>query len=355
MTPNNIQTHIILHNYIQSITVTIQNTIYTIINCCFPSGNITQKASKRYKTIQTISFLNNLNFKNTIIILAGDFNFILDPNNRTKHFNPNTIDKIIFQKLLSDFDLTDTYRAFYPNTLTYSFSHSHPTSRLDRIYISSSQIQNISHSSYSSITFSDHNKSLNITLKTPLTIPFRSSHWKLNDSILNSANNIFSIETKINHLSTPLNPIQDPLLWWDKFKTNIKQYIIHLSKINNQKLLTQQNRLNTTLQHTNTQQGHKQNTDIWIQLKQIQQYTQTGTQIRSRIPSLTSIDEASPMATIKVSIKINPSSLLILIIHILLIPHQAHLFNRSFLFFKISGILLSLHLTLQNIYAIFLH
>ena len=258
LTPNNIQTHIILHNYIQSITVTIQNTIYTIINCYFPSGNTTQKASKRYKTIQTISFfLNNLDYKNRIIILAGDFNLILDPNDRTGHFNPNSNDKIIFQKLLSDFDLTDTYRTFYPNTLTYSFSRSRPTSRLDRIYISSSQIQNISHSTYSSITFSDHNKSPNFTLKTPSTIPFRSSHWKLNDSILNSANNIFSIKTKINHLSTPPNPIQDPLLWWDKFKTNIKQYTIHLSKINNRKLLTQQNR---TLQHSNTQQGHKQNT-----------------------------------------------------------------------------------------------
>ena len=51
LTPYNIQTHIILHNYIQSITVTIRNTIYTIINCYFPSGNTTQKASKRYKTI----------------------------------------------------------------------------------------------------------------------------------------------------------------------------------------------------------------------------------------------------------------------------------------------------------------
>ena len=308
LTPNNIQSHVILHNYIQSITVTIQNIIYTIINCYFPSGNTTQKASKRYKTIQKISsFLNNLDYKNRIIILAGDFNLILDPNDRTGNFNPNSNDKIIFQKLLSDFDLTDTYRAFYPNTLTYSFSRSRPTSRLDRIYISSSQIQNISPSTYSSITFSDHNKSPNITLKTPSTIPFRSSHWKLNDSILNSANNIFSIKTKINHLSTPPNPIQDPLLWWDKFKTNIKQYTIHLSKINNRKLLTQQNRLNTTLQHSNTQQGHKQNTDIWMQLTQIQQYKQTGTQIRSRIPPLTSIDEPSPMATIKETINQNKS------------------------------------------------
>ena len=91
------------------------------------------------------------------------------------------------------------------HTLTYSFFRTRPTSRLDRIYISSSQIQNTSHSSYSSITFSDHNKSPNITLKTPSTITFRSSHLKLNDSILNCANNFFSIKTKINHLSTPLN------------------------------------------------------------------------------------------------------------------------------------------------------
>ena len=44
-----------------------------------------------------------------------------------------------------------------------------------------------------------------------------------------------------------------------------------------------------------------------MQLKQIQQYKQTGTQIRSRIPPLTSIDEPSPMATIKESINQNKS------------------------------------------------
>ena len=172
LTPNNIQTHIIIHNYIQSITVTIQNTIYTIINCYSPSGNMTKIASKRYKTIQTIySFLNNLYFKNRKIILAGDFNLILDPIDRSGRFNPNTNDKIIFQKLFSDFNLTDTYHAFNPNTLTYSFSRTRPTSRLNCIYIYFFQIQNISHSSFFFITFSDHNKSPNITLKTPLTTP----------------------------------------------------------------------------------------------------------------------------------------------------------------------------------------
>ena len=44
-----------------------------------------------------------------------------------------------------------------------------------------------------------------------------------------------------------------------------------------------------------------------MQLKQIQQYKQTGTQIRSRIPPLTSIDKPSPMATIKVRINQNKS------------------------------------------------
>ena len=44
-----------------------------------------------------------------------------------------------------------------------------------------------------------------------------------------------------------------------------------------------------------------------MQLKQIQQYEQTGTQIRSRILPLTSINESSPMATIKESINQNKS------------------------------------------------
>ena len=57
---------------------------------------------------------------------------------------------------------------------------------------------------------------------------------------------------------TPLNPIQQPLIWWDKQKRKIKHHIITLSKIQRKKTQTQQNILKTKLQVAQTQGLHTQ-------------------------------------------------------------------------------------------------
>ena len=165
LTSQTITSHLILPNYIQSIFFTLSNINYTLINCYLPSG----------KTSLT-SYLQNLDFKNNYVIIAGDFNLVLNPINRTGHYTPNTNDKILFQKILTNFDLTDSYRYLYLNSRTFSFSRSFPTSRLDRIYISSPLIAKIIHSSYHNISFSDHNKAPLLSLKIPSKIKYKSSH-----------------------------------------------------------------------------------------------------------------------------------------------------------------------------------
>ena len=117
---------------------------------------------------------------------------------------------ILFQKILSNFDLIDSYRFLYPNSRTFSFSRSYPTSRLDRIYISSSLTAKITHSSYHNISFSDHNKAPLLSLKIPSKTKFKSSHRKLNNSILASSSTLLYINSFIKNLFPP-NPIQQPL------------------------------------------------------------------------------------------------------------------------------------------------
>ena len=130
--------HLILPNYIQSISFTLSNINYTLINCyLFVTPSI--------KTLT--SYLQNLDIKNNYVIIAGDFNLVLNPTDRTGHYTPNTNDKILFQKILTNFDLTESYRYLYPNSRTFSFSRSFPASRLDRIYISSPLLAKIIHSS----------------------------------------------------------------------------------------------------------------------------------------------------------------------------------------------------------------
>ena len=149
LTPQMIISHEILLNYIQTISFTHHNVNFTLINCYLPSGNTSSQTIKRVKAIQSIiSFSNNLDFRNRQLIIVSDFNLILNSINRTVYFAPNTNDKILFQKLISNFDLTDSYRYFYPYTKIFSFLRSRPISRLDRIYISSSLIPKISNTSY---------------------------------------------------------------------------------------------------------------------------------------------------------------------------------------------------------------
>ena len=151
-----ITSHAILSNYIQTISFTPHNINFTLINCYHPSGNISSQTIKRVKAIQSIiSVLNNLNFRNRQLMIAGDFKLVLNSINRTGYFAPNTTtnEKILFQKLISNFGLTDSYRNFYPYTKIFSFSRYRPTSRLDRIYISSSLILKISNTSYYSLPF----------------------------------------------------------------------------------------------------------------------------------------------------------------------------------------------------------
>ena len=159
LTSQMITSHLILPNYIQSIFFTFSNINYTLINCYLPFGKTSTQTSNRIKAIKTLtSYLHNLEFKNNYVIIAGDFNLVLNPIDRTGHYTPNTNDKILFQKILTNFDLIDSYRYLYPNSRTFSFFRSYSTSRLDRIYISSSLITKITHSSYHNIFFSDYNK-----------------------------------------------------------------------------------------------------------------------------------------------------------------------------------------------------
>ena len=168
LNPQTILSQIILPNYIQSISFTLSNLNYTLINCYLPSGKTSTQTSNRIKAIKTLtSYLHNLDFKNKYLIIAGDFNLVLNPIDRTGYYTPNTSDKILFQNILTNFDLTDSYRFLYPNSQTYSFSRTCPISRLDRIYISSPLLSQITHSSYYYISFSDHNKAPFSLLKYP--------------------------------------------------------------------------------------------------------------------------------------------------------------------------------------------
>ena len=117
-----ITSHLILPNYIQSISFTLTNINYTLINCYLPSGKTSTQTSNRIEAIKTLtSYLHKLEYKSNNVIIAGDFNLAINPIDRTGHYTPNTNDKILFQNILSNFDLIDSYLYLYPNSRTFFF------------------------------------------------------------------------------------------------------------------------------------------------------------------------------------------------------------------------------------------
>ena len=299
LTSQMITSHFVLPNYIQSFSFTLTNINCTLINCYLPCGKTSTQTSNRIKAIKTLtSYLHNLEYKNNYVIIAGDFNLVLNPIDRTGHYPSNTNDKILFQKILSNFDLIDSYRYLYPNSRTFSFSRSHRTSRLDRIYIFSSLISKITHSSNHNIPFSDHNKAPLLSLKIPSKTKFKSSHWKLNNFILASSSTLFYINSFIKNLSSLLNLIQQSLQWWDLIKLKIKQRLIFYSKLNYNKMVRKQITLQENLTKAKHFKQHEEISNITNQLEQIQHNKQLGAQIRSRLPPLSSIDNPSPLASV---------------------------------------------------------
>ena len=175
---DHIQSEVIVANRIQSVTFPILNSLYTIINVYFPSGHDSKVIKDRVHCINELFlYLKNLNLRNRKIHIVGDFNFTLNNIDRAGKFCFNSNDKLLFRQLLCCFDLIDIYRTVFPQKVVYTFSRTHPTSRLDRIYSPNSDRSNIVEIKHLPVSFSDHSLAPSMVIKTTSKIPTLHSYW----------------------------------------------------------------------------------------------------------------------------------------------------------------------------------
>ena len=74
-----ITSHKILSKYIQSFFFTLIDIYYTLINCYLSSGKTSTQTLQQIKAIKSLtSFLRKLDYKNNFLIIAGDFNLLLN-------------------------------------------------------------------------------------------------------------------------------------------------------------------------------------------------------------------------------------------------------------------------------------
>jgi exonuclease III len=102
------------------------------------------------------------------ILIGGDWNITLTPEDRENHIEKRTTLAQIISKTTQMYNLIDVWRRNYPESKQYTYSKNqpnHPKSRLDRIYISKQWIHQ-THSPQICPIFVDH-AGLSLNLRPP--------------------------------------------------------------------------------------------------------------------------------------------------------------------------------------------
>ena len=157
-------------------------------------------------------------------ILAGDFNFVENPQIDCYPPQPKRHSFSTFSQLINTFNLCDALRTLTPNDQIFTRRSQHSQSRLDRFYISSTLTPTAHMSTPNS--YSDHDR---VTIKVNLKIPrpFGKPYWKnnishfKNDDLKQNLTSLILARTMALQ-SQNLNPLQ----LWLNLKASIKHYLV---------------------------------------------------------------------------------------------------------------------------------
>lgn len=271
---------------IACITLNIDKTEITIINVYAPTHRQEQK-----HFYHTLNELINTEYKNKTILLAGDFNMVIDDTDligqddrkmkRLKHDKEqiNTLNNII--KTTS---LQDTYKKThlsFTETTHYSRTH-HSAARLDRIYAHESITVNKVKHLAQTLTFTDH-KIVIAQLQINPTHRTKNTYWKLNNTLLENSEYIAEIR-KLASEFTQRASNTHALEHWEDFKYTVREYSIKIARQINidrnimEEMLDRQ--LDTLISHNASQDKIEK---VESELNKIQTHRHKGALIRSRI------------------------------------------------------------------------
>jgi exonuclease III len=157
------------------------------------------------------------------VLLLGDMNCVLAHQDCT---SPATL-SCALQDIIITFSLTDVWRHQHTHMRQYTYFYSQGASRLDKIYIPTTLIPSVSHSSIHKLAVSDHSMVL-VKSKFPATKHFRQSfNWHFNNSLLHNEYYKFLICQELAAIQEKQRyALQTPIQRW----LSIKNKLIHLSK-----------------------------------------------------------------------------------------------------------------------------
>ncbi len=222
----------IIDGHLASVTFSINQVKFTILNVYAPSKN-----DERISFFAELrKFLQTLDLQ-TCLIIGGDFNCTVNASCDRNGPEPQPCTAKLLENIIAKYNLHDIWRVQHPSDRSYTWCrclNNHVSlARLDRIYVNSHLLHGVYKSDIVPSGFSDHSLArVFIQLSKPCP---GSSHWKFNNSLLENLNFIQAFESFWTALlEQKLSCSVNPLIWWDLVKTQIKgfcqQYRFFLNK-----------------------------------------------------------------------------------------------------------------------------
>jgi len=170
------------------------------------------------KRKQRIHFLYKLSnyihqYNRHNLVLIGDFNSIvtdIDKRNGMKRWDRSMKHHIL--GLITNNNLIDTFRYLHPAELKFTYIRENTASRIDHAYVTNNFITKIIDSKIREEKIGDHN-AIELTVKEENDSRWGKTHWKFNNSLLQSQNFTDEIEEFLHGLDDT-----HIYLYWDKIK-----------------------------------------------------------------------------------------------------------------------------------------
>lgn len=195
----------------------------TIINLYAPSGS-SRKAERAKFFKEDILYLLRKNPQD--LIIAGDFNCVLNEKDQYPNFNYSHE----LNRLVSQMKLRDTWEVKFPTLVKYTYFTSHSGSRIDRIYMSRNLEARLLQAEITPVSFSDHSSAIAcVNLEQQPSRWFRNQ-WNMNVALLTDEELESELLQAWELCSRSVNNFPSALEWWTRrAKPKLRKVIISFS------------------------------------------------------------------------------------------------------------------------------
>ena len=265
-----------------TVKVTVQDTLWAIVNVYAPNRDTPQFMERVFNVGEI--------YKSERVIIAGDFNLVLDEEmDSYNRVTNNKKSASVIKTFVDNENFQDVFRVLNPDTKRYTCIKRNPScaSRIDFMLTSPGIINNVKMAQIISMVFSDHNiVDLNIVDEKWRRGP---GIWRLNTELLNHPKIDKEIRTAISNHAEKYGHLK-PDDRWDELKHIVKCIYIEKGQLRGKKKRQNLSNLSENLSELDITSSEKCNKVtleamelVKFKIKQLEEERTRGAIVRSRV------------------------------------------------------------------------